>query len=224
MKRIPIIAIMLCYSSLGFGAESGEPGEWITLFNGKDTSGWIKAKAEQPNRPWSVTDGMLSNAGNVGMDLCTVEEFSNYELELQYKLPPSRGNSGVYLRGQIELQIDDSRGKKNLTKCNAGAIYDIAAPADNPQKPAGQWNHLRIRHRGYRISVWHNRVLIHDNTYVDEHTALTMMESVAGKRKGQPLDLSRGPIMLQGDRSEIWYRAIRIRRLPAIGQPETLVK
>jgi len=193
-------------------AEGDEFGAWESLFNGKDTSGWVGAKTNQKGA-WKAADGALTNVGSVGLDLCTEKEFDNYELEIEYKvaLPPEHRNSGVYLRGQIEVQIDDSFGQKKLESGNAGGIYSRFAPKANPQKPAGEWNQFRMRHLGNNISVWHNGVLIHDNVFVDSPTGGPMTESMVPKRKGERLDISRGPIMLQGDHGPIWFRNIRIR-------------
>jgi hypothetical protein len=209
------LPIALGRAGPGIADECRVFGDWRRLFNGTDTSGWIKADVKDTDHPWKVRDGTLTNAGDVGMDICSEGEFSNYELQLDYRLPGNHGNSGVYLRGQIELQIDAAFGVRHTTRNRAGAIFDIRVPRANAQKPIGQWNRYRIRHLGYRITVWHNGVLIHDNVFVDQHTIGTMIASVAPGRKGLPLDLFAGPVMLQGDRSEIWYRNIFVRNFCA---------
>jgi hypothetical protein len=158
-----------------------------------------------------VIDGTLTNSADIGMDLCTEEEFADYELQLAYRLPPTGGNSGVFLRGQVEVQL---RGPGRALGAEAsGAIFGLSPPSSDPQRPPGEWNRLRVIHVGDRVSVWINGVLVQDRVLVDTHTAATMLESVARKRKGEPLDLARGPIMLQGDRSAVWFRDIRIREI-----------
>jgi hypothetical protein len=198
-------------------AQSDELGAWKTLFNGRDLSGWQNAKPNEghhkgPNR-WKVEDGALTQQGDKSEnDVATVEEFGDYELEIEYKIPP-KGNSGVYLRGTCEIQVYDSFGKPDdkLNAVDAGAIYGVGyIPLKNAQKPAGEWNQYRVVHVGHHITVWHNGVLIHDHVWQDKATGGAMGTYPGTDRK---LDGTRGPLMLQGDHSKVWYRNIRIRPL-----------
>ena len=195
-------------------------GEWKTLFNGKDLTGWTTAKLRQHKgeNKWKVEDGTLTNGKNGQNDICTVEEFADYELEIEYKIPGG-GNSGVYLRGVCEIQIADSapKGDKPLGFGDAGAIYGKGGRIAlvNAQKPAGQWNKYRVIHVDHHITVWHNGVLIQDNVYQPKRTGGAMGSYTAGPKKGQrfPEEPLSGPLMLQGDHSLVWYRNIRIRPL-----------
>jgi hypothetical protein len=191
-------------------------GEWISLFSGESLDGWENAKPNEghhagPNR-WVVEDGALTNAksGGEGNDVSTTREFEDYELEVEYKIPP-QGNSGVYLRGQIEIQVFDSYGKEKWSSTDAGAIYGGNFPAlVNVAKPAGEWNKFRVLHVGHRITVWHNGRLIQDNIFQDQRTGGAMSRYAT---KEDPLTTRRGPLMFQGDHSKVWYRNIRIRPL-----------
>ena len=83
-------------------ATGAEPGQAISLFNGKDLTGWNavladeKAKAEDV---WSVKDGVLSCKGEPRGYIRTEKEFENYVLKLQWRFPAGTkgGNSGVLL-------------------------------------------------------------------------------------------------------------------------------
>jgi len=189
-------------------AQSDEFGKWISLFNGKDTTGWIHAKSADPIA-WKVEDGALTNGKDGAQDACTVDEFGDYELELDYKVPP-KGNSGVYLRGQVEVQVFDSHGKTKGEPTDAGAIYGGHVPLRMASKPAGEWNQYRILHIGHHITVWHNGVLIQDNTFVDKATGGAMQKH---PKTDKAMDIRRGPLMLQGDHGKVWFRNIRIRPL-----------
>jgi hypothetical protein len=159
-----------------------------------------------------VEDGTLLMPGAGGKDICTVEEFADYELEIEYDLPPG-GDSGVYLRGVTEVQVSDHRQddvNTPPTKTSGGAIYGELAALKNVQKPAGEWNHLRILHIGFRITVWHNGELIQDNVHYDGTTAGSMKTSHVNARE---LEGSTGPILLQGDHGKVRFRNVRIRRL-----------
>ncbi|MEM7230695.1 MAG: DUF1080 domain-containing protein [Planctomycetota bacterium] len=202
-------------------AQDDSFGEWITLFNGKDLTGWQNAKPHSgrhkgPNR-WTVDNGSLTNISRGVNDICTIDEYGDYELEIEYKIGP-KGNSGVYLRGQIEIQIYDSHWKikenKPVTSADAGAIYGGNFPAlKNVQKAVGKWNKFRVLHVGSRITVWHNGVLIQDNVYQNSRTGGSMSHYPASYE----LSKFRGPLMLQGDHEKVWYRNIRLRPLLGAG-------
>ena len=197
-------------------------GEWKSLFNGKDLSGWQTAKTRQQggkNR-WRVEDGTLTNISGGMNDICTLEEFTDYELVIEYRLPPRKnprkahGNSGVYLRGTCEVQIFDSYGKadEDLAPADCGAIYGKNFVAlTNVQKKPGEWNRYRVLHVGDHITVYHNDVLIQDNVYQSSRTGGAMGHYPTGDK--HKLTGRKGPLMLQGDHTKVWYRNIRIRPL-----------
>ena len=200
---------LVCGTVLALGtflcAQSEEFGAWKPLFNGKDVSGWVNvrdANAGKPPERWQVEDGALTNGSGGVDDICSAEEFENYELELEYKIPP-QGNSGIYLRGAIEVQILDSKGRTtNLGPGDVGGIYGGAPPLANPQKPA-EWNKLLIKHVGYRIMGYHNDVVVQNNLFRAENTPGCHEKYVGTPR--------RGPVMFQGNHSKVWFRNIRIR-------------
>ncbi len=214
MSRRIAMLLFAALAGRALVAQSEDFGKWKSLFNGRDVSGWVTAKKEHGENVWKVDDGALTNGRDGANDLCTALEFRDYELEIEYRIPKN-GNSGVYLRGQIEIQIFDSAGKDKLTSADAGAIYGGNFVAlGNAQKPAGEWNKYRVLHVGHRITVWHNDVLIQDNIHADKQTGGAMKVSPAS---GHELTTRQGPLMLQGDHSHDWYRNIRIRPLYADG-------
>jgi len=208
MLRRMITLVAFGLFAAGLPAQGVDFGAWKDLSGGKDLSLWKNAKEKDGKNRWKMEDGALTQETDNGgvNDICTVEEFGSYELELDYKVP-SGGNSGVYLRGQIEVQICDSTAKAGKTADlgpgDCGGIYGVAGPLKMPQKPVGEWNHYRILHVGNQITVWHNGVLIQDNLWCDKPTGGTM----------GGLKIDRGPIMLQGDHSKVWYQNLRLRPL-----------
>ena len=192
-------------------------GEWKTLFDGKTLEGWQTAKLKQKDGKnlWKAEEGTLTNGGPKMNDICTVEEFGDYELLIDYKIPQG-GNSGVYLRGICEIQIFDSYdvADDKLKPQDCGSIYGVGhIPLTNAQKKWGEWNTYRVLHVGHHITVWHNGVLIHDNVWQDKETGSAM--KTYPKPGGRKLEAKeqRGPIMLQGDHGHVWYKNIKIRPL-----------
>jgi hypothetical protein len=192
-----------------WGVEYDEEG-WITLFNGKDLSGWhLRHKG---TNTWRAEDGVLRNTQR-GVDLVSDEVFWDFELHIEFNVP--RGsNSGVYLQGRYEIQVDDAYGARpNSHRC--GGIYGKITPKQNAAKPAGEWQTFDVKFysarlgpdgkvvKKARVTVYHNGVLIIDNAEIDGVTG-----GALDGREGLP-----GPIMLQGDHGPIFYRNIRIRPL-----------
>src|SRR4051812_7064550 len=79
-------------------------GEPITLFNGTSLEGW--QPVGRPDNQWTAAGGNLQNATS-GANLGTVQRFEDFKLHLEFRVP-KESNSGVYLRGRYELQIDNA--------------------------------------------------------------------------------------------------------------------
>src|SRR5690606_9595846 len=77
----------------------GGDQEWQILFDGQSTSQWRGFKKEEfPAESWEVKKGVLTSiAGAPRIDLVTREKYSDFELELEYRVEP-QGNSGVFFR------------------------------------------------------------------------------------------------------------------------------
>ena len=119
-------------------AKLGAP---ITLLNGKDLSGW-KLTDPKAVSGWRIENGILMNnpAQKEGQphisygNLRTEQEFEDFNLKLEVNVPP-KGNSGIYLRGIYEVQVQDNFGQP-LDSHNMGGIYSRIAPSESAEKPA----------------------------------------------------------------------------------------
>lgn len=171
---------------------------WIELFNGKDLTGWRMRHPDREHK-WVVHDGILENTGR-GVDIITEREFGDFELHIEY-LVPKDSNSGIYLRGQYEIQILDSLGKKYSYPCENGALYNQKSPDVEASKPAGEWQTVDITLKGMTLNVTLNGKKIHNNVMIK------------GPTGGHLVDLNplKGPLMLQGDHGPVMFRNIRIR-------------
>ena len=173
--------------------------EWIELFNGKDLTGWRMRHPEREHK-WEVHDGVLDNTGR-GVDIITEQEFGDFDLHIEY-LFPKDSNSGIYLRGQYEIQILDSLGKP-LSPGSNGGLYSQKAPDVEASKPAGEWQTADITLKGMTLNVTLNGKKIHDNVAIEGPTGGQLVE-------GNPPE---GPLMLQGDHGPVMFRNIRLREL-----------
>ena len=173
--------------------------EWIELFNGKDLTGW-KMKDTNREHKWIAKDGALKNT-TAGVDIITEQEFGDFELHIEY-LVPKDSNSGIYLRGQYELQVLDSLGKKINYPGENGALYNQKSCDVEASKPAGEWQAMDITLKGLVLNVTLNDKVIHKDVTIKGPTGGELKSGV---------NPPKGPLMLQGDHGPVLYRNIRIR-------------
>ena len=174
-------------------------GEPVSLFNGKDLSGW-KTFGDGPSG-WRAENGVLINHApqepgqhKSYANIRTEREFEDFKLTCEFRLPPN-GNSGIYLRGMYEVQVSDAFGKPASAHA-MGAIYSRITPTENAAKPAGEW-------QKYEITL----VNRHVNVVLNGKTSVAN-QPLAGCTGGALWsDVQRpGPIYLQGDHTSVEYR------------------
>jgi hypothetical protein len=178
-------------------------GKPVKLFNGKDLEGWEILDKGTTNG-WKVENGILVNDPvqkqgerhiNYG-NLRTTGTFEDFNLSLEVNVPAG-SNSGVYLRGIYEVQVQDSHGKP-LDSHNMGALYSRITPLVAAERPAGEWQSMDITLYKRHLTVKLNGTTIIDNQPVKGVTggALTSDEFLPG------------PVYLQGDHGKVSYRNI----------------
>lgn len=178
-------------------------GTPITLFNGKDLTGWKLINEKQKNG-FTAENGILTNnpvqvegTAHVSYgNLRTEQEFEDFNLKLEVNVPAG-SNSGVYLRGMYEIQVVDSY-KKELDPHNMGAVYSRIKPTIGAEKPAGEWQTMDITLCARHATVILNGVKIIDNQPIYGPTGGAMKSDV----------FTAGPIYLQGDHGKVSYRNI----------------
>lgn len=187
---------------------------WRPLFNGRDLSGWEQVGGDK--QVWRAEDGMLlTDGGEGGGWLSTTQEFADFELELEFRVPVN-GNSGVFIRAPregnpafegSEIQVLDDYGPEYTTLKPwqyCGSVYATAAPAKRVTLPAGTWQKMRIHCQGMKVNVWLNCCTIVEAD-LSEH-----MDKLADH---PGLKRTSGFIGLQNHGSRLEYRNIRIREL-----------
>ena len=166
-------------------------GAPVPLFNGKNLTGWHATGANQ----WQVVNGLLTSA-KAGANLATDRTFTDFKLHVEFRYPKD-GNSGVYLRGRYEVQVEDSRGL-TLSSEHLGGIYGFLVPNQDVAKGPGEWQSFDITLIGRQVTVILNGTTIICRQNIPGITggALSSDEAVPG------------PIMLQGDHTPIEYRSV----------------
>jgi hypothetical protein len=228
--------------------EPKPPPGFTALFNGKDLTGWqgnidMKQRATLPKdkldallekrtktalEHWSVKDGVITLDGKGGVSLQTVKDYGNFELLVDWKIEKN-GDSGLYLRGQPQVQIWDSEnspGARNEDKSTgSGGLWnnplppDVAKSKDNAlrlkegqkigkiplkkaDKPVGEWNTFDITMIGDEVTV-----KLNGETVVDK------AKLAAYKPFNNKLP-AKGPIELQFHGDPLWFKNIYIKELP----------
>ena len=94
------------------------------LFNGRDLTGWKPDNAAVNH--WRAENGELQNQ-EAGANIATTRKFADFKLHIEYNCPPG-GNSGVYLRGRYEVQVEYEPAGKNDAFHAMGSIYGSSHP------------------------------------------------------------------------------------------------
>lgn len=189
-------------------------GEWKTLFNGEDLDGWKAVSG--PMSAWKVEDGLLYCSGGGGGWLSTEDEYANFEIELEFRVPPG-GNSGVFLRAPhqgnpafagMEIQILDDEGRA-YTKLKpyqyCGSLYDLEPPKTRASKPAGEWQKMHIVCNGRNV-----KVSLNDTPIIDAD-----LDKYKDKLPTHPgLNRTTGYVGLQNHGTRLDFRNVRLRELP----------
>jgi hypothetical protein len=210
-----LVAISLLSSSW---SSADDATAWKPLFNGQDLSGW-KAIAGQLSG-WHAENGVLKCDGGVGGWLATTDQYKNFELELEFRLPAG-GNSGVFLRAPetgnpafdgMEIQVldDDAPVYAKIAPWqHCGSLYGLAPAKLGAAKQAGEWQKYLIVCDGPRVRVTLNGTLVVDANLADYEDGKTT--------DGKPhpgLKRTQGVVGLQNHETGIEYRNLRIRTLP----------
>ena len=166
-------------------------GKPIKLFNGTNIDGWHAMGTNQ----WVVEAGVLRSPHS-GANLVTDNTFDDFKLHIEFRCPAG-SNSGIYLRGRYEVQIEDSKGKEPQ-KDLMGAIYGFLTPSEMAAKSAGEWQTYDITLIGRMVTIVANGKQIICNQAIPGITG-----GALDSREEAP-----GPIYIQGDHGPIEYRNI----------------
>lgn len=225
------IGLTTCWGAHGDEAVPGAPEGFTPLFNGNDLSGWQgrghqnpkeyaaldklarqkKQTADNANlrEHWRVENGVIINDGQ-GVFLTTEKDYGDFELWIDWRMVHPGSDSGIYLRGCPQIQIwdpDNLKEKKNGAEYGSGAMWNNNLesagrfPLVRADNPIGQWNHLKIKMRGDRVTVKLNGKLVVDNAVMHNYFDRTA-----------PM-FPRGPIQIQTHGGEMQFRNIYLREI-----------
>jgi len=213
LLRLLSVAVVVALSSIApgdaFAADADDEG-FVSLFNGKDLSGWKTEGNWIVEKDGSVT--LKPRPGERGWQrygsyLWIDRPYADFTLKVEYKHPPG-GNSGVFVRVKemanpvrtgMEIQILDSHKKKGkLGPHDCGGVIGTVGPSKNAAKPAGQWNSMTVTCHKSHMTVELNGEQIID---------LALDKSAV---KDRPLS---GYVGLQDHGQPLSFRNVKIKEL-----------
>ncbi len=205
------------------------PSDATVLFDGtlkSMTDNWRGDAKDEPLK-WVFKDGAMEPTKKAGY-IRTKEEFGSCQLHVEFATPSKvsgsgqgRGNSGVFLQGQYEVQVLDSYENKTYPDGQCGALYGRAVPLVNACRKPGQWQSYDIIYhrplfddngkvtRKAVFTVFHNGVLIHDNVALEGGTGWQGPHAISAY-SAHP---DKGPIMFQDHGNPVPFRNVWIRPL-----------
>ena len=205
------------------GEAGAPPSDAVVLFDGKNLDAW------KGTENWKLENGvMVSGKG----DIRTLKSFGDCQLHIEWSAPTpvkgsgqGRGNSGIFLMDNYELQVLDSFDNKTYFDGQAGAIYKQTPPQVNATKPPGSWNVYDVIWTAPRfedngalkspayITALHNGVLILNHFELKGDTPF-----VRPPQYNKHAD--RLPIRLQDHGDPVRFRNIWVRETkPVVGTP-----
>jgi uncharacterized protein YaiE (UPF0345 family) len=228
-KRLLALVLLFAFTQI-----NAQKKEWISLFDGKTTSGWHTYGKDAAGEAWKVIDGalMLDPTNKQGWqikgggDIVTNESYGDFHLQLEWKIS-QKGNSGIiffvqdepkkynyiwYTGPEMQVLDNDGHGDGKIFNHRAGNLYDLIAGPEGVVKPVGEWNQAEIVSYRGKLDFYLNGVNVVSTTYGDDAWRKMLANS---KFKTMP-DFGKvfsGHIALQDHGDNVWYKNIMVKKL-----------
>jgi Domain of Unknown Function (DUF1080) len=171
-------------------------GQPISLFDGKDFQGW--RFSDPANSHWKIENGELVNTGH-GAEIITLAKFDNFKLHLEFNAGPV-SNSGVFLRGRYEVQIETDSVAEPPSH-HTGGVYGFLDPTPEQPRVSDRWQTFDITFIGRTVTVVQNGIPVIQQKVIPGITG-----GALDSDEGSP-----GPIYLQGsEKGRVAFRNIVI--------------
>lgn len=197
------------------------PSDAIVLFDGNDLSAWIGRDGQEPQ--WDIRDGYMEVVPGTG-EIRSRQQFGDVQLYIEWATPvevdgdgQGRGNSGVFLMDDYEIQVLDSYDNETYPDGQAASVYGQYPPLVNVSRAPGEWQSYNIIFRRpqfdpngnlrepARVTVIHNNVVVQDN--------VPLIGPTGGDRASYEVGEDEGSIRLQDHSDLVRFRNVWVREL-----------
>jgi hypothetical protein len=216
-----LLALIGLVSAPALQAEDG----WITMFNGKDLTGW-KSNEEVPGVFTVTPEGTLKVEGGrahlffVGAD--GAAKFTNFEFKAKVMTTAAKpgaecgSNSGLYFHTDyqekgwpdkgFECQVNSTHKDRKKT----GGLYAVKDVLDNAPSKDGEWCDYGIKVEGKHVTITINGVVSADWTQPEDWDPTKALKGMPGRKLGS------GTMAIQGHdpQSTTFFKDLSIRALP----------
>ena len=191
--HLPIIILLISLADARQSSSADIPGDgnWVTLFNGKDLTGWTIMN----DGAFAATNGILHLEKSMGW-LRTEKQYADFILLAEWRALETNYNSGFFIRAGTEGKpFPDKAWQVNLKAISLGSLLkgrDTIVPSKTPGFPVNEWVAFRMEVRGKKLTL-----------------------DVNGARTWEfnELDANRGYIGIQAEGKSFDFRNLRVREL-----------
>jgi 3-keto-disaccharide hydrolase len=188
-----VVACLLLAGTAVFSEELSEEEKnagFVSMFNGKDFTGWRFAQDEKPSN-WMVKNGVIQLTGGGKPNLGTEKAYRDFEMKFEWRALAEKYNSGFFIRSGKDV----GKNQINLAKGSEGKFLGElmgSKAVPDMQKPAGEWNEWRVLVVGEKVKFWCNGKLAWE---------------------GSGISPKEGHIGLQAEGAPLEFRHLRIREI-----------
>ncbi len=202
LKLLSMAAVLALAPGCATPSHDSPPDGFTKLFNGHDLTGW----KDDGSGHWRAENGMILYDGGgwepapktvFERNLSTEKEYGDFIFLIDWKIEKD-GNSGIFLRGELQVEIWDRTAVVYSSPHGSGGIVGYTSKGQDPlrtvDRPLGEWNHFEIRVQNETVTVHLNDQLMIDRFAADFKRA-------------------EGPIVLQHHGWPLWFKNIYVKEL-----------
>lgn len=234
-KSVFLFVAFLCIASIGFSQTDNSLSKkekkkgWVLLFDGVTTNGWTNTRdlpVPATGSGWEISNGCINTVlGDKGGDIITAEEYSDFEISVDYKITPgcnsgikyffTRYETGGNLGCEYQILDDKLAADNKLANHLCGSLYDVLPPDEAKKKinPPGEWNTIRIVVKGKKVQHLMNGIVVLTYTRGDQVFTDAVAKSKFSKAVPPFGTVEKGHILLQYHGGLVSFKNIKIRVL-----------
>ena len=209
-------------------AVGAPPSDAVVLFDGSEKSfkeNWSDTKGGASK--WKTVDGAMESVRGAGY-IQSKAKFGSCQLHIEWASPAQvkgngqgRGNSGVFLMGNYEIQVLDSFKNQTYADGQAGALYGRSKPLVNASRGPGEWQtydvifHRPLFDKEGKVTRRATFTVLHNGVLIQDHTILSGGTGWRGPHAASDYKAhaDKLPISMQDHGNPVRFRNVWVREL-----------